>query len=75
MSAPSNSWHVIAEMENDVANVGRWARALIAMGSSDNHIHPGAAFAIGEALERLGEALEDKWNLTLNAARDNGGGR
>ena len=75
MSGPVATWHLIAEMETDVANVGRWARALVAMGCSDNHIHPGAAFAIGEALERLAEGLEAKWNLALDAAREKGGGR
>ena len=72
MSAPSTSWCTLSKMETDVADVGRWGRALIAMGCSDNHIHPGAAFVIGEALERLGEELEAKWNLALDAAREKG---
>ncbi|TXN15871.1 hypothetical protein FV219_01490 [Methylobacterium sp. WL122] len=75
MSGRDTVWRQISELEEGIADVGRWARVLVAMGCGTSHIHPGAAFAVGEALERLGEALEDKWNLALDAAREEGGGR
>ena len=65
----------LSEVETDVADIARWGRALIAMGTSDNHIHPGAAFVIGEALERLGSRVDHRWMAAMAAVRQPEGGR
>jgi N-acetylglutamate synthase/N-acetylornithine aminotransferase len=66
-------WDPLMKAELDVADVERWGRVLVTMGTSENHIDPVAVFVVGEAVENLAKRLEDRWKAALDAARAEGG--
>lgn len=65
----------LRDAEMDVSDIARWGRVLIAMGVGTEHISPGAAFVVGQALERLGDRLEQRWEEAMSAAHERDRGR
>ena len=53
---------ILYRMENDVADVKRWGRAITDLGCCETDVSPDGLYAIGEALIRLGVSLNEQWS-------------
>lgn len=64
-----DAFATVSEMEESVANVRRWGRVLVELGSGTSMIDPNTAWIIGTSLLDLGTTLKDDWEDAMEASR------
>lgn len=64
-----DAFATVSEMEESVANVRRWGRVLVELGTGTSMIDPNTAWIIGTSLLDLGTCLKSEWEDALDAAR------
>ncbi|MCJ2125074.1 hypothetical protein [Methylobacterium sp. J-077] len=62
-------FHPLADMEDDILAVGRWAGVLNHLGTGHSMIDPGELWVISHVLSELGKRLKADWNVALDVAR------
>ena len=61
------------KMEDEVADVGRWAEVIRDIGTGDGEVSQAGLFAIGGVMIELSERLEAKWKAAFEALKPEGG--
>ncbi|WP_267358431.1 MULTISPECIES: hypothetical protein [unclassified Methylobacterium] len=64
------AFHPIADMEDDILAVARWAGVLNNLGTCTSSIDPGQIWVISHALTDLGRRLDASWNQAFDAAAE-----
>lgn len=65
----SRAFDILAEMEEDVMDVGRWAGVLNHLAASDHQASQEEIWVICDVLREVGKRLTVRWNKAVDAAR------
>lgn len=61
------AFSTLLEIEDDVANIARWAELISLLGSSPHMIEPGVLHAISHPLTELGRRVDQRWKEAVKA--------
>ena len=62
MKERNPAFEVVSRMEDDVANIKRWAEVLSLLGSTPHMIEPGVPYVIARSLMEIASRLSEQWD-------------
>lgn len=62
MKERNPAFEIVSRMEDDVANIKRWAEVLNLLGSTPHMIEPGVPHVIAGSLMEIADRLGEQWD-------------